>query len=93
MKSIKKKTPYGANLTEFEAKVGRFKLRAHIFEKTGELSYELNLGNKLQRFANFSNISKCKKSLEQDLERLNATKKFISEVEMALKEKDHQEIG
>jgi hypothetical protein len=93
MKSIKKKTPYGAKLTEFESKVGRFKLKAHIFEKSGEVSYELNLGNTLQRFSNFKNIESWKKSLSQDLERITAANKFVEEIESYLKEKKNtQEI-
>lgn len=90
MKSVKKKTPYGAKLTEFESKIGRFKLKARLFEKTGDISCELNLGNILQDFTSFSNINKWKKSIEQDMERLNATKTFISEIETHLKEKKTQ---
>jgi hypothetical protein len=93
MKSIKKETPYGAKIREFESKVGRFKLKAHIFEETGEISYELNLGNTLQKFSNFKNIEAWKKSLSQDLERITAANEFIEEIESCLKEKKNtQEI-
>lgn len=93
MKSIKKKTPYGAKLTEFESKVGRFKLKAHLFDETGEVSYELNLGNTLQRFSNFKSIEAWKKSLSQDLERITAANEFIERIEHYLKEKKNtQEI-
>ena len=93
MKSVKKKTPYGAKLTEFESKVGRFKLKAHIFEETGEVSYELSLGNTLQRFSNFKNIEAWKKSLSQDLERITAANEFIEKIETYTKNKNNsQEI-
>jgi len=81
------KTPYGANLTEFESKIGRFKLKAHIFTETGEVSCELSLGNTLQRFSNFKNIEAWKKSLSQDLERITTTNQFIEEIESHLKRK------
>jgi len=87
MKTSKKKTPYGAKLTEFESKIGRFKLKAHIFEGTGEVSYELSLGNTLQRFSNFKSIEAWKKSLSQDLERITAANEFIEEIETYKKTK------
>jgi hypothetical protein len=80
-----KKTPYGAKVLEFESKIGRFKFKGHLFEKEGDISYELSLGNILQRFNNFSNIEKLKKSLTQEEERIKATKEFVKGIEEHLK--------
>jgi hypothetical protein len=88
MRVKKDKTPYGADVMEFEAKVGRFNFKAHLFSKEGDISYELSLGNILQRFNNFSNIDKLKKSLDQEQERIDATKKFISQIENHLYKKE-----
>jgi len=91
MKVKKDKTPYGADVTEFETKVGRFHFKGHVFIKEGDISYELSLGNVLQRFNSYSNIDKLKKSLDQEQERLDATKGFVAEIENYLNKDSQKE--
>jgi hypothetical protein len=77
-------TPYGAKIKEFISKEKGFKLKAHVFKGSGEISYQILKGNTLKKFDTFKDMKKWKNSVSSELNQLLKTKKFLEEIEKNL---------